>query len=168
MVGGASETLPQVRLGTQPPRVSSVACGFSPGVSQPRPTSKVGRGRVRPTCSSPSHDPALLQDGKASSAAGGGRPNRDPPPFPAGPWVCWPRCRGSSALPQFPQNVSDGTQSWVAPGTPTRAELRPLVPGRWWVRRLPGWASSREWWPQGEAGTAAGHPRVLGRSRRAG
>lgn len=83
MVGGASETLPQVRLGTQPPRVSSVACGFSPGVSQPRPTSKVGRGRVRPTCSSPSHDPALLQDGKASSAAGGGRPNREPPPIPS-------------------------------------------------------------------------------------
>lgn len=79
MVGGASETLPQVGSGIRPPRVSSVARGSSPGVSQPCPTGKVGRGRVQPTCSSPSHDPALLQDGKASSAAGGGRPTREPP-----------------------------------------------------------------------------------------
>lgn len=89
-------------------------------------------------------------------------------PSPAGPRRPRPRCGGSSAVPQFPHHVSSGTQSWVAPGTPTGAELWPLALGWRWPRRLPGWASSREWWPQGKAGTVVGHPRVVGRSGRAG
>lgn len=89
-------------------------------------------------------------------------------PSLAGPRRCWPRCRGSSALPQFPWRVSGGTQNCVAPGIPTRVELHPPAPGQRWPRRLPGWAGSQEWWPWGETGTMAGHPWVLGRSRRAG
>lgn len=51
------------------------------------------------------------------------------------------------------QHVSVGIRSRVAPGTPARTELWPLVPDWWWPRRLQGWAGSREWWPRGEAGT---------------